>query len=104
MSFCWFAPSIRKPLIMFCYVTFHFVEASLLCFIGWFVPSSQTFYLCASTVCKRLEQGLENGLQGVLVCVFTYHFGMLVVGCVCNPFFLSLANQGAYFNSLLNIR
>ena len=41
--------------------------------------------------------------SGFLVCVFTYHFGMLVVGCVCNPFFLSLANQGAYFNSMLNM-
>ena len=52
---------------------------------------------------QRLEQGLEQVLGRVFVCVFTYHFGMLVVGCVCNPFFLSLANQGAYFNSVLNI-
>ena len=49
----------------------------------------------------RLGQVLSRGF---VVCVFTYHFGMLVVGCVCNPFFLSLANQGAYFNSVLNIR
>ena len=57
-----------------------------------------------------LGQGLSHGLGQVLVraCVccalFTYHFGMLVVRCVGNPFFVLLANQGAYFISLLNIR
>ena len=49
-------------------------------------------------------QGLEHWFAGVCVaCVFTYHFGMLVVRCVWNPFFVLLANQGAYFISLLNI-
>ena len=50
---------------------------------------------------SRFGAGVEQGC--FVVCVFTYHFGMLVVRCVWNPFFILLANQGAYFNSLLNI-
>ena len=79
-------------------------EASLLCVIGWFAPSSQTFLFVCFVGLQEVEAGFGAGFgQGFVVCVFTYHFGMLIVRCVCNPFFLSLANQGAYFNSLLNI-
>ena len=61
-------------------------------------------YWFAEGVARRgsLWDGVVQGFG--VVCVFTYHFGMLVVRCVWNPFFLSLANQGAYFISLLNIR
>ena len=78
-------------------------KPSLLCFIGNLPQAEASLFVYFVGLQRGFEQGLENGLLGVLVCVFTYHFGMLVVGCVCNPFFLSLANQGAYFNSVLNI-
>ena len=45
--------------------------------------------------CRALLHGLEHGLLGLcVVCVFTYHFGMLVVRCVCNPFSLFWQTKG----------
>ena len=79
------------------------MEASSLCFIGN-LASQVSLFVCLVGLQRVLGRGLEHGFgQGFVVCVFTYHFGMLFVRCVCNPFFLSLANQGAYFNSVLNI-
>ena len=39
------------------------MEASLLCVIGWLVPSSQTFYLCALLVCRGFGAGFGAGLE-----------------------------------------
>ena len=79
-------------------------EASLLCAVGNL--ASQAFlFVCFVGLQRVWGRVWTTVCQGFcVVYVFTYHFGMLVVRCVCNPFFLSLANQGAYFISLLNIR
>ena len=79
--FCWFAPSIRKPFIMFCYVTFHFVEASLLCAV-------LVLFWCGSTwlVWYGIEQGLVQG--------FVSRFGTVLYKGVWNTFSLISQTKG----------
>ena len=73
MSFCWFAPSIRKPFIMFCQVTFLPLVESFFIMCYRLVCSFVTnLFICVlQRFAECFEQGLENGFgQGFGVRIY----------------------------------